>query len=262
MLHKFLKRFFKVIRVKNAAEIELMRKSCQLAAKVLVMIEPYVKPGVSTEELNKICHDFIVKNGALPSPLNYEGFPKSICSSVNEVICHGIPAPKQILKDGDIVNLDITTTLEGYFGDTSKTFFVGTPKPNAKKLVEITKRCLEIGIEQVKPNARVGDIGAAIQAYAESFGYSVVRDFTGHGIGKEFHEEPPIPHHGKAGTGPRLREGMIFTIEPMINEGTYKSKILKDGWTAVTQDGKLSAQFEHTVLVTENGCEVLTNLKT
>lgn len=258
MLEFLRQRFRKVIRVKSPSEIEAMRKTCKLAASVLRMIESHVKPGISTEELNKICHEFIVKNGAYPSPLKYNGFPKSICTSVNDVICHGIPSKKHILKDGDIVNIDITTTLNGYFGDTSRTFYVGTPSSEAKELVETTYKSMLLGIEQVKPKARIGDIGAAIQNFVEPKGYSVVRDFTGHGIGREFHEDPVVAHYGKAGKGVRLRPGMTFTVEPMINQGTYKCKILKDDWTAITTDGKLSAQFEHTILVTETGYEILT----
>lgn len=237
-----------------------MKASCKLAAQVLTMIEPHVKPGITTLELNDICHDFILSHGAIPAPLNYKGFPKSICTSINEVVCHGIPSSKVKLKDGDIINIDITTIVDGYHGDTSRTFFVGTSVPEkAKRLVKVTKECLDLGISAVSPGARVGDIGAAIQAHAEKHGYSVVREFVGHGIGKQFHEEPQIMHYGQKGTGTRLESGMVFTIEPMINEGHWRTKVKKDGWTAVTVDGTLSAQFEHTLAIRSDGSvEILT----
>jgi methionyl aminopeptidase len=249
-----------MIVLKSDFEIDAMKASCQLAAKVLTMIEAHVKPGVSTLEINDICHDFIVSNGAIPAPLNYKGFPKSVCTSVNEVVCHGIPNAKQILKDGDIINIDITTILDEFHGDTSRTFLVGQNVPFlAKKLVQNTKRCLEIGIEAVRPGGRVGDIGHAIQTYAESLGYTVVRDFVGHGIGRGFHEEPQISHIGQPGKGVRLEPGMTFTVEPMINAGDWRIKIMKDGWTAVTLDRSLSAQFEHTVAIRADGSvEILT----
>jgi methionyl aminopeptidase len=246
--------------IKTDEEINVMRKSCRLAAEVLVMIEPYIKPGVTTNRLNQICHDFIIANGAVPSPLNYRGFPKSICSSVNEEICHGIPSDRK-LRNGDIVNLDITTYLDEYHGDTSRTFFVGAPRKNASKLVETCKEALQRGIEMVRPGAHLGDIGATIQDFAEGRGYSIVREFCGHGIGKTFHEEPQVLHYGNFGEGVQIKKGMTFTIEPMINLGRPDLKIMPDKWTAVTMDGMISAQFEHTLLVTDDGYEVLTRLE-
>lgn len=249
-----------MIHIKNAEEIELMRKSCRLAAETLLMIAPFVKPGVTTNHLNEICHDFIVKNDAYPSPLNYRGFPKSICTSINDEICHGVPSDRK-LRNGDIVNLDITTYLNSYHGDTNQTFFVGSPRAQTKKLVDITIEALQKGISVVRPGAHLGDIGAMIQATVEPKGYSVVREFCGHGIGRNFHEEPQVLHIGRFGEGIELKPGMIFTIEPMINIGKADLRILADKWTAVTVDGSISAQFEHTVLVTETGHEVLTRLK-
>jgi methionyl aminopeptidase len=248
-----------MIHYKTPEEIEVMRESCQLAAEVLVMIDPYVKPGVTTDRLNQICHDYIVSKGAIPSPLNYRGFPKSICSSVNEEICHGIPSDRK-LRNGDIVNLDITTYFKGFHGDTSRTFFVGSPRKKAEKLVEVCREALQRGIEVVKPGARLGDIGATIQSLAESHGYTVVREFCGHGIGSNFHEEPQILHYGNFGEGLEIKKGMVFTIEPMINLGKPDLKILPDKWTAVTQDGEISAQFEHTLCVTDTGVDVMTRL--
>lgn len=250
-----------MIKLKSDAEIDAMRPAGKLAAKTLMMIEEYVKPGISTLELNNLCHEFIVNAGGICAPLNYHGFPKSICTSVNEVVCHGIPNAKQKLKEGDIINIDVTPIVDGYHGDTSKTFFVGKPSPEAKKLVEVTRQCLERGIEAIKPKARLGDIGAAIQEYAEAQGFSVVRDYVGHGIGKTFHEDPQVQHFGERGKGRRLQPGMVFTIEPMINEGDFRTKLLKDGWTALTADGKLSAQFEHTIAIRQDGSvEILTQL--
>ncbi|MGL5064635.1 MAG: type I methionyl aminopeptidase [Microcoleus sp.] len=239
-------------------ELEKMRQAGRLAAELLQHLEPMVKPGVSTLAINNEAERWTQSRGAKSAPLGYKGFPKSICTSVNEVVCHGIPNAKQILRDGDIINIDVTPLVEGYHGDTSKTFFVGTPSPLAKKLVEVTEECLMRGIAEVKPGARTGDIGAAIQEYAESQGFSVVRNFAGHGVHRVFHTEPEILHYGKRGTGKKLRSGMVFTIEPMINEGTWEVKILRDGWTAITQDKKLSAQFEHTIAVTDSGVEILT----
>lgn len=249
-----------MISIKSAREIELMRDTCSLAARTLEYIEGFIKPGVSTEELNQICHDFITKNGAYPSPLNYHGFPKSVCTSLNEVICHGIPSKKDVLKDGDILNIDVTTYLKKFHGDTNKTFYVGNVSDEIKKLVETTYQCMREGIKQVRPGARIGDIGASIQEIAADHGYGVVEEYCGHGIGREFHEEPQIVHVGKRGTGPEIKPGMTFTIEPMINLGKRHSRLLKDGWTVITQDGKASAQFEHTILVTEEGTghEILT----
>jgi methionyl aminopeptidase len=247
-----------MISIKSEREIELMRKTCKLAANTLKFIEPFVKPGVSTEELNVLCHDYIIKNGATPSPLNYHGFPKSICTSPNAVVCHGIPSPKVIVKDGDILNIDVTTYLNKFHGDTNKTFFVGNVDPVVRKLVEDTHECMMLGIKEVRPGARIGSIGAVIQQYAEPRGYSVVEDYCGHGIGREFHEEPQVVHVGKYDTGVEMREGMTFTIEPMINLGSKHSRVLADKWTVITRDGKWSAQFEHTILVTKTGYEILT----
>jgi methionyl aminopeptidase len=247
------------VEIKSKAEIEKMRATCRLAAEVLDFIEPHVIPGVTTGELDRLCHDFIVKHGAYPSPLNYKGFPRSICTSVNEVVCHGIPG-EQVLNAGDIINLDITTTLDGYFGDCSEMFVVGgQTTPEAVKLIDVTHESLWLGIREVGPGKRIGDIGAAISEFAgRQHGYGVVEAFCGHGIGREFHMAPQVSHVGKAGTGLRMKAGMTFTIEPMINIGTKHCDVLKDGWTAVTQDRKWSAQAEHTILVTESGFEVLT----
>lgn len=246
------------ISIKTPEEIIKMRTAGRLAAEVLEMIEPYVKAGITTDELNTICHDYITNvQKAIPAPLNYRGFPKSICTSVNHVICHGIPGPK-MLKDGDIINIDITVLKDGYHGDTSKMFYVGTPSILAKRLVEVTQECLYIGIRKTKPGVKLGDIGAAIQEHAEKQHFSVVREFCGHGIGAIFHEEPEVLHYGAPATGVELKEGMCFTIEPMINAGKRHIKMLNDGWTAVTKDHSLSAQWEHTLLVTKDGVEVLT----
>ncbi len=247
------------IKIKTPEEIEKMRVAGRLAAEVLEMIEPHVKPGVTTNELNQICHDYIVnEQGAIPAPLNYHGFPKSICTSLNQVVCHGIPNDKK-MKNGDILNIDITVIKDGYHGDTSKMFYVGDVAPHAKRLCEITRECMFLGIEQVRPGARLGDIAAVIQKHAESNHYSVVREYCGHGIGAEFHEDPQVLHYGKAGTGDVLKEGMIFTIEPMINAGKRHVKLNKrDGWTVETSDRRLSAQWEHEVLVTADGYEILT----
>ncbi|MDJ0713084.1 MAG: type I methionyl aminopeptidase [Prochloraceae cyanobacterium] len=246
------------ITLLSKREIEKMRQAGRLAAQLLDYLAPMVTPGVSTLEINDEAERWTQEKGAKSAPLGYNGFPKSICTSINEVICHGIPNAEEILRDGDIINIDVTPILDGYHGDTSRTFFVGTPSPVAKKLVEVTEECLTRGIAEVKPGARVGDIGAAIQEYAEANGFSVVRDFVGHGINRIFHTAPQIPHYGKRGKGKRLREGMVFTIEPMINEGTWEATVLNDGWTAITKDRKLSAQFEHTIAVTESGVEILT----
>ncbi len=246
------------ILIKTADEIAKMRIAGKLAAEVLEMIAPHVVAGVTTEELDQICHDYIVNiQHAIPAPLNYRGFPKSICTSINHQICHGIPCDKK-LKSGDIVNIDITVIKDGYHGDTSKMFCIGDVSPHAKRLVDVTRQSLFLGIEEVKPGARLGDIGHAIQKYAESNRYSVVREFCGHGIGKDFHEEPHVMHFGKQGEGAILKPGMIFTIEPMLNIGKRHMKILADGWTAVTKDRSLSAQWEHTILVTDSGYEILT----
>jgi methionyl aminopeptidase len=246
------------IVILSQREISKMRRAGQLAAKLLDYLEPLVKPGVTTLQLNDQAEQWTLAHGAKSAPLGYKGFPKSICTSVNEVICHGIPNAKQILREGDIINIDVTPIVDGYHGDTSKTFIVGDSTPKIKKLVEVTAECLRLGIAEVKPGARIGDIGAAIQEYAESYGFSVVRDFVGHGISHQFHTAPDIPHYGTRGTGKRIRPGMVFTIEPMINEGTWEVEMLEDGWTAVTRDRQLSAQFEHTLAVTEDGVEILT----
>jgi methionyl aminopeptidase len=250
----------------SPAEIASMRKAGKLAAQLLNHIGSMVKPGISTQELNDEAERWTKAHGAISAPLGYAPggpppFPKSICTSINQVVCHGIPSIKHILKPGDIINIDVTPILNGYYGDTSRTYFVGTPSPEAKQLVEVTQECLRRGILEVAPGKRIGDIGASIQEYAESFGYGVVREFVGHGIGKVFHTAPQIPHFGKRGTGRRFEVGMVFTIEPMINIGHWKTKMLNDGWTAVTIDGKLSAQFEHTLAVTEAGVEILTRLE-
>lgn len=247
------------VSIKTPEEIEKMRVAGRLAAEVLEMIGDHIKPGISTEEINQICHDYIVnEQKAIPAPLNYKGFPKSVCISINHVVCHGIASEKKILKDGDIVNIDVTVIKDEYHGDTSKMWIVGKPKPGTERLIKITQECLYKGIELVKPGAQLGDIGHVIQQHAEKHRFSVVRDYCGHGIGKVFHEEPQVMHYGKPGTGLELKEGMIFTIEPMINQGKYHTKLLPDQWTVVTKDHKLSAQWEHTILVTADGHEVLT----
>lgn len=247
-----------MITIKSQREIALMREAGRLAAQTLDMIAAHIKPGVSTEELNQICHDFIVSHDAYPAPLNYKGFPKSICTSVNEVICHGIPSEQVILKDGDIINIDVTAIKHGYHGDTNRTYFVGEPSPEVRQLVEFTHEVTMKAIGIVRPGIRVGDIGHLIQTEAEARGYGVVREFTGHGLGRKFHEPPSIYHYGKPGTGAKIRKGMTFTIEPMINLGSHELHVLDDGWTAVTNDGKWSAQFEHSIAVTDDGYEILT----
>jgi len=246
------------IKIKSLEEIKKMKISGKLAASVLSMIKPYVKPGVTTNYLDKICHNFITNTiHAIPAPLNYKGFPKSICISINHVVCHGIPS-KRIIKNSDILNIDITIIKNGYHADTSKMFFFDKSPILGKKLSKITYKAMWEGIKKVKPGARLGDIGSAIQKYAEYHKFSIVRDFCGHGIGRDFHEDPQILHYGVEGTGEILKEGMTFTIEPMINAGKYFTTTLPDGWTVVTKDRSLSAQYEHTILVTENGYEVLT----
>ena len=246
-----------MVQIKTAADIEAMKPACHHAADTLVMIEPFIKPGITTDEINELVHDFTVKAGAIPAPLNYHGFPKSVCTSVNHVVCHGIPGNKT-LADGDIINVDVTSIINGWFGDTSKTFFVGTPKIKATKVVEVARQALDIGIEAVKPGATLGDIGHAIQSYVEGERCSVVREYCGHGIGRVFHEDPQVLHYGKPGDGLKLKPGMVFTIEPMVNIGRAAVKLLGDNWTVVTRDKSLSAQFEHTLAVTETGCEILT----
>ena len=246
-----------MVQIKTAADIEAMKPACHHAADTLVMIEPFIKPGITTDEINELVHDFTIKAGAIPAPLNYHGFPKSVCTSVNHVVCHGIPGNKTLV-DGDIINVDVTSIINGWFGDTSKTFFVGTPKIKATKVVEVARQALEIGIEAVKPGATLGDIGHAIQSYVEGERCSVVREYCGHGIGRVFHEDPQVLHYGKPGDGLKLKPGMVFTIEPMVNIGRAAVKLLGDNWTVVTRDKSLSAQFEHTLAVTETGCEILT----
>ncbi len=246
------------IHIKTADEIEKMRVAGRLAAEVLEMIGPHVQAGITTDELDRICHDYIVnEQGAIPAPLDYHGFPKSICTSVNQVVCHGIPGDRK-LKDGDIINIDITVIKDGYHGDTSKMFCVGKPSIKAERLCRVSYECLRIGIDLVKPGATLGDIGHAIQRHAEKHRYSVVREYCGHGIGREFHEEPQVLHYGEPGTGMVLEAGMTFTIEPMINAGKRHVKLLNDKWTVITRDRSLSAQWEHTILVTPEGHEVLT----
>ncbi len=246
------------VTIKTSDDIEKMRVAGKLAAEVLEMIGPHVQPGITTDELNTLCHDYIVnRQHAIPAPLNYHGFPKSICTSVNHVVCHGIPGKKK-LKDGDIINIDVTVIKDGFHGDTSKMFFVGKPSIMAKHLVKIAHECLFIGIDMVKPGVRLGDIGHAIQSHAESNRCSVVREYCGHGIGRIFHEDPQVLHYGTPGTGETLLEGMTFTIEPMLNTGRPQTRLLPDKWTVVTKDHSLSAQWEHTLLVTSDGVEILT----
>lgn len=247
-----------VITLLSRREMEKMRKACGTAAELLDYLAPMVKPGVSTLELNDAAEAWTQKRGAKSAPLGYHGFPKSICTSINEVVCHGIPSADQVLREGDIINIDVTPIVDGYHGDTSRTFLVGEVSLPVKQLVQVTEECLYRGIQAVKPGNRVGDIGAAIQEHAEAEGFSVVRDFVGHGVHRIFHAAPQIPHYGTRGKGKKLRPGMVFTIEPMINMGSYEVEVLADGWTAVTADRRLSAQFEHTIAVTADGVEILT----
>ena len=247
------------INLKTSKEISKMRVASQLAAEVLDMITPYVIPGITTEELDKKCYEYIVNNQkAIPANVGYNGFEKTICTSVNQVICHGIPSEDKILKNGDIINIDVTVIKDGWHGDTSKMFLIGKVQPHNERLVRITQECLYKAIEAVKPGAFLGDIGAVIQDHAEKNYYSVVEDYCGHGIGQIYHEDPQILHYGKFGTGLEIQEGMCFTIEPMINQGSKYTKLLHDGWTVETKDGKNSAQWEHTLAVTANGVDVLT----
>ena len=249
------------IRLKQAADIQRIREAGRLVIDTLNLVEAAIRAGITTDEINTLVHDYTIKHGAIPAPLNYRGFPKSVCVSVNEVICHGIPG-ERVLKDGDIVNVDITSILNNYYADANKTFFVGTPGSNARKIVQVAKKCLGLGMSMVKPGNTIGDIGWAIQKHAESKGCSVVREFVGHGVGFDFHEPPQIPHFGRKGEGIRLVPGMVFTIEPMINLGKKELVILSDKWTAVTKDRSLSAQFEQTLAVTGSGCESLTPYET
>jgi len=249
------------ITIKNPEEIELMRIAGRLAADVLQMIAPHVKSGVTTAALDQICHDYIVNvQQAIPANVGYKGFPKSVCTSVNNVICHGIPSDAKVLKDGDIVNIDVTVIKDGWYGDTSRMYVIGTPSVMAQRLVDVTREAMFRGIRTVRPGATLGDVGAAIQNYAESERFSVVREYCGHGIGRVYHEDPQVLHFGQAGEGLVLKPGMTFTIEPMINEGQRHTKVLPDGWTVVTKDRKLSAQWEHTVAVTQDSVEILTRL--
>lgn len=245
------------IKIHGAEDFEGMRRAGRLAAETLDFIGPHVQPGVTTGVLDRLCHEFIVDHGAIPAPLGYRGFPKSICTSVNHVVCHGIPGDKR-LEPGDILNIDVTTIMDGWHGDTSRMFVVGQAAVKARKLIDVTYEAMMRGIRVVRPGATVGDIGHAIQTYAENHRFSVVRDFCGHGLGKVFHDAPSILHYGKAGTGATLKPGMFFTIEPMINAGRFDVKVLPDGWTAVTKDRSLSAQFEHSIGVTETGYEIFT----
>ena len=248
-----------MVDIKSPKEIELMRVAGRMAGETLVLVGEKLRPGMTTEEINAIVHEDTVKRGARPAPLNYRGFPKSVCTSINDVVCHGIPSPGDVVKDGDIINVDVTTIYEGFHGDTSATFYIGTPSAEARLVTETARRGLELGIAEVRDGARLGDIGAAIQEFVEAEGCSVVRDFVGHGIGRKFHEAPQVKHYGKRGQGERLKAGMIFTIEPMVNLGRWEVKVdPTDKWTVRTIDGSLSAQFEHTILCTKTGSEILT----
>jgi methionyl aminopeptidase len=245
------------VSIKTVKEVEGLRVAGQMAAETLLAVGEIIRPGITTEDINTFVHADTLRRGGYPAPLNYRGFPKSVCTSINEVVCHGIPGSR-VLEQGDIINVDVTTIFNGFYGDTSATFYVGAPSPDAKHVTEVSRRSLELGIAEVRDGARLGDIGAAIQEFAEGQGCSVVRAFVGHGIGRRFHEEPQVSHIGTRGSGMRLRAGMVFTIEPMINLGDYQVEILEDKWTAITADGSLSAQFEHTIVVTKGGCEILT----
>jgi methionyl aminopeptidase len=246
------------VEIKNAREIDALRVASEMAAETLVLVGERIRAGMTTEDINTLVHEDTIRRGAYPAPLNYHGFPKSVCTSVNEIVCHGIPGA-QVLKDGDIVNVDVTTMYKGFYGDTSATFYIGVPSPEARLVVETSRKALELGIAEVKEGARLGDIGAAIQEYVEAQGCSVVRDFVGHGIGRKFHEPPQVKHYGKRGSGERLKAGMVFTIEPMVNAGRFEVEVDPDDkWTVTTADGSLSAQFEHTIVVTRTGSEILT----
>jgi methionyl aminopeptidase len=247
-----------MITLKSTREIEIMKESCKMAAKTLHFLGKNLKVGMTTEDINEMCHNYTINRNGIPATLNYHGFPASLCTSLNEVICHGIPSKKDVLKNGDIVNLDVTTIYKGFHGDTNHTFLIGDVKPEIKKLVDVTHQCLMAGIAVCRPGARVGDIGAIIEEIAHDNGFSVVHEYCGHGIGRVFHEEPQITHFGKRGTGVELRPGMTFTIEPMINFGKRHCKVLEDGWTVVTKDRSWSAQFEHTICITESGHEIMT----
>lgn len=248
----------KHIPILDDVAIDKMKTAGKLAADVLVMLDEHIKAGISTGVLDDIAHQYILDHGAIPAPLNYNGFPKSICTSINHVVCHGIPDHERLLKEGDIINIDITVIKDGYYGDTSKMWIVGQGSVMAQRLCRVAQEALYAGMKVVKNGAHLGDIGAAIQAVVEPERFSIVREFCGHGIGQTFHAEPQVLHYGKAGTGIELKTGMAFTIEPMINQGVWQTKIMKDGWTAITKDRKLSAQWEHTLIVTDNGCLVTT----
>jgi methionyl aminopeptidase len=244
------------IDIKSPKEIEAVRASCAMAADTLSRVAEILRPGITTDQINSFVHSDTIRRGATPSPLNYHGFPKSVCTSINDVVCHGIPCSRK-LRPGDIINIDITSFYNGFHGDTSATFYIGEPSPDAVHVTEVARRCLDLAIAEVKDGVRLGDIGAVIQEFAESQRCSVVRQFVGHGIGRRFHEPPQVSHFGKRGEGARIRSGMVFTIEPMINLGGWEVEVLKDDWTAVTCDGSLSAQFEHTIAVTKTGCDIL-----
>ncbi len=247
------------VELKSPKEIEGIRVSSQMAAETLLVVGEKLRAGMTTDDIDKIVHEDTIRRGAYPSPLNYKGFPKSVCTSINEIVCHGIPSATDVLKNGDIVNVDVTTYFNGFHGDTSATFFIGAPSALAKHVVETCRKALDLGIAEVRDGGRLGDVGAAIQEFVEGEGCSVVRDFVGHGIGRRFHEPPQVKHYGKRGTGDRIRAGMVFTIEPMVNAGSYEVEIdPNDKWTVRTADRSLSAQFEHTLVVTKTGCEVLT----
>jgi methionyl aminopeptidase len=246
------------IKLHAPEAFEGMRRAGKLAAETLDFITPHVQPGINTEQLDKLCHDFILGHQAVPAPLGYRGYPKSICTSINHVVCHGIPSEKAVLKNGDIVNIDVTVILDGWYGDTSRMFFAGDVSVKARRLCDVTYEAMMRGIAAARPGGHVGDIGHAIQTYVEAHKYSVVRDFCGHGLGRIFHDAPNILHYGRPGTGPELRTGMFFTVEPMVNAGKWTVKVLSDGWTAETRDKSLSAQFEHSVGITETGVEIFT----
>ena len=249
------------ITIKSEQDIEKMRIAGRLAAEVLQMIGPHVRPGVTTAELDRLCHEHIVQvQQSIPANVGYKGFPASICTSVNNVICHGIPSPAKVLKDGDIVNIDVTVIKDGWHGDTSRMYTVGEPSVKAKRLIDVTRAAMFEGIRSVRPGATLGDIGHAIQQLVEAERFSVVREYCGHGIGRIYHEDPQVLHYGQPGTGVRLEKGMVFTIEPMVNEGARHTRLMPDGWTVVTKDRSLSAQWEHTVAVTDDGVEILTRL--
>jgi methionyl aminopeptidase len=245
------------IKINTVKEVDGIRVASQMAAETLLLVGDLLRAGMTTDEIDRIVHEDTIKRGGWPAPLNYHGFPKSVCTSVNDVVCHGIPSSR-VLEPGDIINVDVTTIYEGFHGDTSATFYIGTPSPEAKHVVEVARHALDLGIAEVRDGARLGDIGAAIQQFAEGEGCSVVRAFVGHGIGRKFHEPPQVSHVGQRGKGDRIKAGMVFTIEPMINIGTYEVEVLADKWTALTADRSLSAQFEHTIVVTKTGCEILT----